>query len=110
DDLGDQKRNSYLYDLAAISYEVTTGLRLKFEFFAGNREGADEYNESQGTVRLDNIRLSGVYNGPGSDLTTPTTLHYYIFSSEDGSVVQQQQLSMAALGDEGRLDMKLAEG
>lgn len=110
DDMGDQRRNPYQFDLAEVSAELTDNLVLKFDFFAGDRGGAGDYNESQGTVRLDNIRLSGVYNATSGNPTTPSTLHYYIFSADDGNVVQQQQLPMDALGDGGTLDVKLADG
>lgn len=110
DDMGDQKRNPYQFDLSGISGGLTTGLLLKFDFLPGNREGAGEHNESQGTVRLDNIRLSGVYRGAGGGPEMPGTLRYYVFSADDGSVVLQQELPLADLGEEGRLVMKLADG
>jgi len=108
---GATSRDRYSFDLSGYPQFVGAAtLRLKFEFLPGDRGEGSDYNENTGTVKLDNIRLSGVYNGSGSDLTTPTTLHYYIFSSEDGSVVQQQQLSLDALGEGGVLDVKLADG
>lgn len=112
DDMGDQRRNPYQFDLAGVLGELTMGVTLKFDFLAGNREGVSGYNETQGTVRLDNIRLSGVYNADVESINPdmPSTLHYYIFSSDDGSVVQQQQLEMNALGDGGSLDVKLVDG
>ena len=109
DDMGDQKRNPYQFDLSGVSGGLA-GLLLKFDFLPGNREGAGEHNESQGTVRLDNVRLSGVYRGAVGGPEVPGTLRYYVFSADDGSVVQQQKLPMADLGEEGRLAMKLADG
>lgn len=108
----EQKRNPYQFDFSSIWDGLTTVLNLKFDFLAGDRDTISDYNETQGTVRLDNIRLSGVYNAEveTGDPTVPTTLHYYVFSAGDGAVVQQQQLSMTALGEGGALDIKLADG
>ncbi|HWL00518.1 MAG TPA: hypothetical protein VNQ55_11240, partial [Parapedobacter sp.] len=100
----------YQFDLSGIFDDSAAKLTLKFNLHSGEREGAGDYNESQGTVRLDNVRLSGVYNGESTSPTAPSTLHYYVFSAEDGSVVQQQQLLMSDLGDGGMLDVKLADG
>lgn len=119
--LGEQSRNSFRFDVSdSLQFIGIDFLKIKFDFLAGDRplrpgdEGDDplpwEYNESTGPVRLDNIRLSGVYNGEASDPTHPNTLHYYIFSADDGSVVQQEELAMSALSEGNMLDVKLADG
>ncbi|MGV3761108.1 hypothetical protein [Parapedobacter sp.] len=108
---GATSRDRYSFDLSGYPQVLgAVTLRLKFEFLPGDRGDGSDYNEATGTVRFDNIRLSGVYNATSGDLTTPSTLHYYIFSSEDGSVVQKQQLPMSALGDGGTLDVQLQDG
>src|SRR5690606_36560288 len=85
-------------------------LKVKLVFLPGNRGDGSEYNESRGVVHLDNVRLYGVYNEDAGGVTTPSTLRYYIFSSEDGSVVQERELEMSTLGEGGALDVKLADG
>src|SRR5690606_38795725 len=94
---GATSRDRYSFDLNGLlqvpGVEVLT---LKFEFLPGERGGGSDYNENTGTVEFDNVRLSGVYNLETEDPMEPSMLHYYIFSSLDGSVVQQQQLSMGA--------------
>lgn len=108
---GATSRDRYSFDLSGYpQFPGSETLKLKFEFLPGDRGEGSDYNETTGTVTLDNIRLSGIYNAAGGDQTTPSTLHYYIFSSDDGSVVQQQQLSMDALGDGSTLDVNLADG
>lgn len=109
----DTQWNEYTFDIGDFP-EFVEGELLKFKliFLPGNRGDGGVYSESSGVVHLDNIRLSGVYNAEAepSDPTMPSTLHYYIFSSEDGSVVQHQELVMSALGSDGALDVKLADG
>lgn len=108
---GVSSRDRFSFDLSAYPEFIgMEALILKFEFLPGDRGEGSEYNENTGTLKLDNIRLSGVYNSGPGDATSPSTLHYYIFSSEDGEVVQQQALSMSALGDGGMLDVMLADG
>ncbi|MEC3881102.1 hypothetical protein [Parapedobacter sp. 10938] len=103
--------NAYTFEIADFAEFTDVDMVLfKMVFLAGDRGEGKEYSESGGVVHLDNIRLSGVYNMETEAPTTPSTLHYYIFSSEDGSVVQQQQLPMDALGDGGTLDVNLADG
>lgn len=110
---GTASRDRCSFDLS--KYPQVLGaktLRLRFEFLPGDRGEGSDYNASKGTVKLDNIRLVGVYNAETepSDPAMPSILHYYIFSSEDGSVVQQQELTMNDLGSDGALDVKLADG
>src|SRR5690606_23503582 len=108
---GTTSRDRYSFDLSVYPHVLGAAtLKLRFEFFPGDRGEGVGYDEARGTVKLDNIRLSGVYNAETGNQDAPSALHYYIFSTEDGSVVQQQQLSMDALGDGGALDVKLADG
>lgn len=110
---GTSTRDRYSFDISSFPQFIGIGmLKLKFEFFAGDRGEGSDYNENTGTLKLDNIRVSGVYNTevePG-DPTIPSTLHYYIFSAADGSVIQQQSTAMDVLGEDGTLHVKLAEG
>ncbi|WP_257666239.1 hypothetical protein [Parapedobacter tibetensis] len=112
ENMGSQSRNTYSVDLSGFSEMVGAAvLKLKFEFLAGNRDEASDYNPTQGTVRFDNIRLSGVYNaeGGGGNHSAPSTLQYYVFSQEDGSMVQQRQMPMSELQD-GLLEVRLENG
>src|SRR5690606_7550286 len=105
--MGAQSRNTFSFNLEeSLQFPDSEFLKLKLSFLPGERpardsDGVYEYSLSSGVVKLDNIRLSGVYNAETGDRDAPSPLHYYVFSSEDGSVVQQQQLSMDALGDGG---------
>ncbi|SFB95239.1 hypothetical protein SAMN05421747_102290 [Parapedobacter composti] len=108
-----QARNRYDFDMGEFSQFIgIRELRLKLTFLPGNREGAGDYNENTGVVRLDNIRLSGVYSGEGSsgDPDMPSALRYYIFSADDGRVVAQQEVAMGAVLENGKLDVKLNPG
>lgn len=112
--MGAQARNEYTFDITVfpqfIGVEV---LKLKFDFLPGDREGASDYNENTGVVRLDNLRISGIYNGEPKeeiDLSMPSTLRYYVFSSDDGRVIAQEELPLNELTEEGLLKMKLSQG
>lgn len=113
ENMGPSSRNRYAFDMSVFPEFIgISAVKLKLSFLAGDRGEGGEYNENTGTLKLDNIRLSGVYNaevGTGDPLA-PNTLHYYIFSSSDGSVIRQQKLGMEVLGEDGTLDIKLAEG
>ncbi|PPL01405.1 hypothetical protein [Parapedobacter indicus] len=112
--MGAQARNEYTFDISVFPQFIGVDvLKLKFDFLAGNRDDDNDYNESAGVVKLDNIRLSGVYNGEvvtETDPSMPSTLHYYVFSSDDGTVVAQQKFAMDELEEGDLLTMNLTEG
>ncbi len=112
ENMGAQSRNTYTVDVSEFSQFLEVGsLRLKWEFLAGTRGGDYVYNPNTGVVKLDNIRLSGVYNGsPATDSGGPDLLRYYIFSSADGSVVAQREMAMSELGAGGTLPVELEDG
>ncbi len=103
--------NQYVFDISDLS-DVDV-LQLKLNFLEGNRGDGGEYNESSGAVHLDNIRISGIYNGKPEaeiDPSMPSTLRYYVFSSDDGRVIAQEELPFNELTEEGLLKMKLSQG
>ncbi len=110
--MGNQVRNPFAFGLEDVPQPIhSEWLSIKLEFLPGNREGAGDYNENTGVVRLDNIRLLGIYGGVGGGKPTePETLHYYVFSQHDGSMVLNKALRIDELGDEGKLAIKLNEG
>lgn len=106
--MGDQARNPYRFGLEDITNLTDNeSITIKIKLLANNQN----YNPSSGVVRLDNIRLSGLYNGePGTDPAGPDKLRYYIFSSTDGSVAAQRELAMSELDGGGILSVELEEG
>ncbi len=114
ENMGPQSRNSYDIDVSIYPQFIgVKTVRLKLDFLPGSRDGAGDYKESSGAVRFDNIRLSGVYNGEGeeeTDLSMPSTLRYYVFSSSDGNVVAQEELALDKLAAGGLLKIKLSPG
>lgn len=106
--------NHYEFNVGGLLGSMGEGnLLIKLVFLEGNREGTGEYNPNAGAVHLDNLRLSGIYNGgPGGDTdpASPNTLRYYVFSSESGALVAQEELAMAQLPDDGTLSVKLPPG
>lgn len=114
-----QSRNTYEVDLSTYAEFIGVDeLMIKFEMLAGDRplNSADEeigYNENSGTVRFDNIRFSGVYIGEAAgegDPLMPSMLRYYVFSSDGGSLIVQNELAMDELVDESLLNIKLSPG
>lgn len=114
-----QSRNAYEIDLAAYAEFIGVDvLKIKFEMFAGERplNSAGEeigYNQNSGTVRFDNVRFSGIYNAEeadGGDPSMPGILRYYVFSSDHGDLVAQNELAVHELGDDGLLQIKLYPG
>src|SRR5690606_15478682 len=67
--MSDQARNHFELDISSYEHFLNADvIKFKFEMLAGERpvNSDDEevgYNETAGVVRMDNIRLSGVYNG-----------------------------------------------
>lgn len=114
ENMGEQSRNEYSFDISNFSEFIGVEvLKLKFEFLSGDREEDHNYNENSGTLRMDNIRLSGVYNGEPEeeiDPSMPSTLRYYVFSSDDGSLIAQEELALNDLTDDGVLKIKLFPG
>jgi len=111
--VGTSSWNRYAFDLRSISgVSGAEVLKFRLEFKAGDREGAGEYDENRGTVRLDNVRLSGVYSGEGGngDPSLPNRLHYYIFSATDGALVSERDVELGGLAEGYALEAKLEAG
>jgi len=109
----DSQWNRYVFDVSGFSDFIGIEVvQFRLDFLPGNRGEGGEYNESSGIVHLDNIRLSGVFNAEVEpvDPLVPNKLHYYIFSSIDGSIVAQKELAMAELDAGSAVAVKLAEG
>lgn len=123
ENLGNSQRNYYAFDISSFSEFIGVEmLQFKVDFLPGNRPprspgdgeepGVHEYNASQGTVRIDNVRLSGVYNTEveTGDPSAPNKLHYYVFSAADGSLVTDNEVPIGDLGADGVLEVKLEAG
>ncbi|MBK1438715.1 hypothetical protein JHJ32_01820 [Parapedobacter sp. ISTM3] len=110
ENMGAQVRNSYSFDLGTLS-DFTGVLKIRMEFLPGDREGAGNYNENTGVVKLDNIRIAGVYNGePVGNPSLPDILHYFIFDADNGGIAKQQRLSLGELQGDGMVEVMLAGG
>ena len=111
---GSAQRNRYVFDVSGFSEFVDAEiLQIKMDFLEGDRGVGGAYNEVTGTVHLDNIRLTGVYNAAvieDGDPSMPETLRYYVFAADDGSLVAQEEMPIDALGESHSLTIKLGEG
>lgn len=112
ENMGAQSRNRYEFDVSdSVQFIDIDVLHLKFEFLSGDRGGAGEYNPTTGVVKLDNVRLAGVYSGEtGGDPTEPNQLNYYVFASAGGALVEEGQVTMASLGSNNILALTLEPG
>ena len=111
---GSTQRNRYAFHIPGLSeLSGVESLQVKLDFLEGDRGTGGMYNDVSGTVHLDNIRLSGVYNAEiigGGDPSLPETLRYYVFAAEDGRLIEQRELGMDALVEESSLTFKLSNG
>src|SRR5690606_37904208 len=102
---GSAQRNQYTFSMGSFfEAEETASLQLKLDFREGDRGLGGAYSEVRGTVHLDNIRLSGVYDSESAEEggpSVPETLRYYVFASDDGRLVTQQELAIDQLGADG---------
>lgn len=91
-------KNSFTYDLSEIELEGEE-LWLKIVAKAGERGTASAYNESTGTLRMDNLHLVGIAPPEPSNFTV-NKLHYFLFHKEradfiiDGELDDLQQLNL----------------
>jgi len=83
-------RNTYEFDLSTIDpVNYTENFLIKIEPFAGDRGDGSEYDENRGTFKIDNFRLSGLYNP--TDTEPPqvgiSKIYYYVFDANADTLV-----------------------
>lgn len=110
--MGAQARNTYSFDFSdVIGLSDNSEFNIKLEFVAGDREGASPYNANTGVIRLDNMRLSGIYDpeSMGALRDDPSYLQFYVFDSNSGALVHANNIAFAAL-DDAQVAFELAAG
>lgn len=109
-----QSWSSYEFDLSQIDLsDNTEWIHLQWEFSEGERNDSTRYNPSSGTIRMDNLSLTGGYPVARMDpiLLGAGNVHYHIFSRSDSSLVLQGHQSFDSnKGQEPLLEFKLEEG
>ncbi|WP_345230484.1 hypothetical protein [Olivibacter ginsenosidimutans] len=105
-------RNRYSFDLSMINSNFyTADFLIKIEPFEGDRGDGKPYNEATGTVKIDNVRLSGIYNTPSTGNPQGISdLHYYIFNAEDHLLAAQGITPFDASNTNSELTIKLPPG
>lgn len=106
----DNTRNSYTFDLSTIA-DSSEQLTFKLEPFAGERGEAKEYNPKTGTFKVDNLRISGIYNPeqPEEPGEGKGAIHYYVFQAEDHRLAAEGSVPYS--GDEApAITVKLPVG
>lgn len=110
----EQSWSSYEFDISEIDLSHSREwIHVQWEFREGDRPDSTKYNASTGTMRMDNLSLSGRYPGPRMDpiLLGPGKVRYHIFSQTDSALVLQGKHSFDSGQDqEPVLEFKLAEG
>ena len=72
-------KQTFVYNLTDIPLEAATEIQFKLIFAAGDRGTSSDYNATSGSIRLDNIYLSG--SAPVQDAYHAVNkLHYYFFN------------------------------
>ncbi|QNL51295.1 hypothetical protein H8S90_06890 [Olivibacter sp. SDN3] len=109
-----QARNQFTFDLSELTDALDEpDFLIKIEPFAGDRGSAGEYNDKTGTFRVDNFRLSGVFDGEIIDDKEPliNQIHYYIFNADDHQLATE---GISALDEkteeENQLSIRLPSG
>lgn len=108
-----QARNQFTFDLSPLTNALDQeNFILKIEPYAGERGSAGEYNEKTGTLRIDNFRLTGIFDGAYIDQpeTMIDQLHYYIFNADNHQLVADSMISRQANNDEQELAVRLPAG
>jgi len=105
-------RNRYSFDLSIINPAAYNNqFLIKIEPFEGDRGEGKPYNEATGTLKLDNIRLSGIYNMPGDDTEVPkeiSKIHYYVFDADNHTLAATGTIPLNTT--EPELSIKLSVG
>ena len=83
------------------------------EFKIGDRGYGSDYNETSGTVRIDNFGLTGVYINDHQSGSPPSggTVHYHIFHKQDSTLaVSGEQLFSGGKEAVPEIKVQLAQG
>lgn len=107
-------RNSYVYDLTQLDASNSIKqLSFKIVAMEGERGYGSKYNDKSGTIKIDNVRLMGVYSGPVKQpvISDNGQLYYHIYSAQDSLLVLSGQTDInPSNSDDLTLDLKLKEG
>jgi hypothetical protein len=75
--------------LQSINLLAAQGCWLKIALFSGNREGGNNYNESTGTFKMDNVKITGTTD----QSVLPDKLYYHIFDASTKLLVKAGTLN-----------------
>lgn len=108
----DNARNGYEFDLSQLGAVQAAFLTIKIEPFEGERGEANDYDQNRGTFKLDNFRLSGIYNAeqaaePSGDISK---IQYFIFNASDHTFAAQGSTTFDPSNDGIDLSFKLPRG
>ncbi|MEH6304914.1 hypothetical protein RYH73_04630 [Olivibacter sp. CPCC 100613] len=109
----DNARNSYEFDLSEMNTIIQAQqLTIKIEPFEGERGEANDFDQNRGTFKLDNFRLSGIYNEerPGEPIEDISKIHYFVFNADDDLLALQGSTIFNAAEEGADLAFKLPTG
>ncbi|WP_134089597.1 hypothetical protein [Olivibacter sp. XZL3] len=108
----DNTRNSYEFDLSQLGAVQAERLTIKIEPFEGERGEANDYDQNRGTFKLDNFRLSGLYNAEHAEEPTDdiSKIQYFIFNANDHTFAAQGNTTFDPSTDGIDLSFKLPRG
>lgn len=106
-------KNTYEYDLS--EYDLGTNaqqLNIIIIPREGDRADGANYNQSTGTLRIDNFALQGIYLGKQNEPEKPKTgiLYYHIFDQLSGEFVVSGQKQLIFDEPEHEVQFNLEEG
>lgn len=98
-------KHSYFYDLLSHSIKGEE-LWIKILPKAGERGTSGSFNESSGSLRLDNLYLIGLFSYV-EPVVSINKLHYFLFNQSDGKLVMKGERDLKDLTS---LDLSIPEG
>lgn len=109
----DNTRNSYEFDLSDLNADKQIQhLAIKIEPFEGERGEANDFDPNRGTFKLDNFRISGIYNpaNPEEPTTDIRKIHYFVFKADDHSLAKEGTTVFNPSNEGADLSFKLPLG
>lgn len=84
----DGEWTAFTYDLSEVILNNAETMHFHWVYKSGHQR-TQEYNPLQGTLRHDNLSLTGVFNGVTSDNSSQVEgeVNYYVFSKKDHKLV-----------------------
>ncbi|HZH54408.1 MAG TPA: hypothetical protein VFD72_02050 [Sphingobacteriaceae bacterium] len=106
-------KNTYEYDLTGLNLDQQPEqLNIIIVPMEGQRPEGTNYNQSSGTIRIDNFALQGIYTGGLIEPEKPKmgTLDYFIFDQVSGDLLVSEQKQLNFEDTEHTIEFQIGDG